>query len=222
MSSDAKKYTKLSQREHILVRPDTYVGSNEITTEELWIYQEDKNKIEKKLIKYNPALLKIFDEALVNASDAAVNDKTCDYIKVEYNKELGYISIENNGENSIPVEVHPDHKVLVPSMIFGELLTSSNYDDKEERTTGGRNGIGIKLANIFSTKFTIDIVDIKRKKKFHQEWLNNMETVGKAKVTDVTTKTIKPFIKVTFYPDFKRFGIDDLNNDHYELFLNFH
>jgi DNA topoisomerase-2 len=218
MSSDAKKYTKLSQREHILVRPDTYVGSNEITTEELWIYQEDKNKIEKKSIKYNPALLKIFDEALVNASDAAVNDKTCDYIKVEYNKELGYISIENNGENSIPVEVHPDHKVLVPSMIFGELLTSSNYDDKEERTTGGRNGIGIKLANIFSTKFTIDIVDIKRKKKFHQEWLNNMETVGKAKVTDVTTKTIKPFIKVTFYPDFKRFGIDDLNNDHYELF----
>ena len=218
MSSDAKKYTKLSQREHILVRPDTYVGSNEITTEELWIYQEDKNKIEKKLIKYNPALLKIFDEALVNASDAAVNDKTCDYIKVEYNKELGYISIENNGENSIPVEVHPDHKVLVPSMIFGELLTSSNYDDKEERTTGGRNGIGIKLANIFSTKFTIDIVDIKRKKKFHQEWLNNMETVGKAKVTDVTTKTIKPFIKVTFYPDFKRFGIEDLNNDHYELF----
>ena len=218
MSSDAKKYTKLSQREHILVRPDTYVGSNEITTEELWNYQEDKNKIEKKSIKYNPALLKIFDEALVNASDAAVNDKTCDYIKVEYNKELGYISIENNGENSIPVEVHPDHKVLVPSMIFGELLTSSNYDDKEERTTGGRNGIGIKLANIFSTKFTIDIVDIKRKKKFHQEWLNNMETVGKAKVTDVTTKTIKPFIKVTFYPDFKRFGIDDLNNDHYELF----
>lgn len=49
-------------------------------------------------------------------------------------------------------------------MIFGELLTSSNYDDKEERTTGGRNGIGIKLANIFSTKFTIDIVDIKRKR----------------------------------------------------------
>lgn len=45
-----------------------------------------------------------------------------------------------------------------------------------------------------------------------------METVGKAKVTDVTTKTIKPFIKVTFYPDFKRFGIEDLNNDHYELF----
>lgn len=46
-------------------------------------------------------------------------------------------------------------------MIFGELLTSSNYNDDEERTTGGRNGYGSKLANIFSTKFIIEIVDAK-------------------------------------------------------------
>jgi DNA topoisomerase II len=219
MSSDAKKYNKLSQRDHILLRPDTYVGSNEITTEDLWVYDEEQNKIIKKSIKYNPALLKIFDEALVNASDASVNDKTCDYIKVEYNKEEGYISVENNGDNGIPIEIHPDHKTLVPSMIFGELLTSSNYDDNEARTTGGRNGVGIKLASIFSTKFIVDIIDGKRKKKFHQEWSDNMGTIGKAKVTDVTAKTIKPFIKVTFYPDFKRFGIEDLNNDHYNLFF---
>ena len=126
MSNDTKKYGKLSQREHILLRPDTYVGSNELSSEELWVYNEEK--IEKKLIKYNPALLKIFDEALVNASDASVNDKTCNYIKVEYNKEEGYISVENNGNDGIPVEAHHEHKTLVPSMIFGELLTSSNFD----------------------------------------------------------------------------------------------
>ena len=51
-------------------------------------------------------------------------------------------------------------------MIFGELLTSSNYDDDEKRTTGGRNGYGSKLVNIFSTKFIVEIVDAKRKKKF--------------------------------------------------------
>jgi len=216
MSNDTKKYGKLSQREHILLRPDTYVGSNELSTEELWVYDEDK--IIKKLIKYNPALLKIFDEALVNASDASVNDKTCDYLKVEYNKEEGYISVENNGDNSIPVEAHHEHKTLVPSMIFGELLTSSNFDDDQERVTGGRNGIGIKLNNIFSSKFIVEIVDMKRKKKFYQEWTDNMEKAGNAKVTNVTAKTAKPYIKVTFYPDFKRFGIENLNNDHYELF----
>ena len=86
MSNDTKKYGKLSQREHILLRPDTYVGSNELSSEELWVFNEKEAKIVKKTIKYNPALLKIFDEALVNASDASVNDKTCDYIKIEYNK----------------------------------------------------------------------------------------------------------------------------------------
>lgn len=218
MSNDTKKYVKMSQREHILNRSDMYIGSIENTNEELWIYNDNNNKIEKKLIKYNPGLLKIFDEAIVNASDASVNDKTCDYIKVYYNKEEGYISIENNGE-SIPIEIHPEYNMLVASMIFGELLTSTNYDDNEERTGAGKNGVGIKLANILSKKFTVEIVDVKRKKKFIQEWSNNMETVGKAKVTDVTAKTIKPYIKVTFYPDFKRFGIDDdLNNDHYGLF----
>jgi DNA topoisomerase-2 len=218
MSNDTKKYGKLSQREHILLRPDTYVGSNELSSEELWVYDEKEEKIIKKLIKYNPALLKIFDEALVNASDASVNDKSCDNIKVEYNKEEGYISVENNGENGIPVEAHHEHKTLVPSMIFGELLTSSNFDDDQERTTGGRNGIGIKLNNIFSSKFVVEIVDMKRKKKFYQEWTNNMEKACKAKVTDITAKNAKPYIKVIFYPDFKRFGIENLNNDHYELF----
>ena len=216
MSNDTKKYGKLSQREHILLRPDTYVGSNELSTEELWVYDEEQEKIIKNTIKYNPALLKIFDEALVNASDASVNDKTCDYIKVEYNKEEGYISIENNGDNGIPVEAHHEHKTLVPSMIFGELLTSSNFDDEQERVTGGRNGIGIKLNNIFSSKFIVEIVDIKRKKKFYQEWTNNMEKANKAKVTDIIKN--KAYIKVIFYPDFKRFGIENLNNNHYELF----
>lgn len=218
MSNDTKKYGKLSQRDHILLRPDTYVGSNEISSEELWVYDESEERIVKKLIKYNPALLKIFDEALVNASDASVNDNTCDYIKVEYNKEEGYISVENNGDNGIPVEAHHEHKTLVPSMIFGELLTSSNFDDEQERITGGRNGIGIKLNNIFSLKFIVEIVDMKRKKKFYQEWSNNMETISKAIVTNITLKSSKPYIKVIFYPDFKRFGIEDLNNDHYELF----
>ena len=218
MSNDAKKYDKKSPREHVLLRPDTYVGDIESTTESMWIYNETNNLIEKKNIKFTPGLLKIFDEVLVNASDASKTDKTCDTIKIEYNKEEGYISVWNNGDSGIPVEIHPDHKTLVPSMIFGELLTSSNFNDDEKRTTGGRNGYGAKLANIFSTKFIVEIVDATRKKKYIQTWTNNMADVNKAKVTDATSKTLKSYIKVTFYPDFKRFQIENLDNDHYNLF----
>jgi len=42
---------------------------------------------------------------------------------------------------------------------LGQLLTSSNYDDDEQKVTGGRNGFGAKLANIFSTKFTVETGD---------------------------------------------------------------
>lgn len=216
MSKDTLKYDKKTPREHVLIRPDTYIGSVEITEEEHWIYNEETKFIDKKKIKFSPGFLKIFDEVLVNASDASQNDKTCDTIKVEYNKEEGFISVWNNGDVGIPVEMHPEHKMYVPSMIFGELLTGSNFDDTQERTTGGRNGLGSKLGNIFSTRFIVEVVDAKRKKKFVQEWSDNMLQVGKPVITDL--KNQKSSVKITFYPDFKRFGIKDLNNDHYNLF----
>ncbi len=35
-------------------------------------------------------------------------------------------------------------------------MTSSNYNDNKKKVTGGRNGFGAKLANIFSTEFTVE------------------------------------------------------------------
>jgi len=214
IKNDVSKYDKKTPREHVLIRPDTYIGDIEPTTEEMWIFKNDK--ISKEKITYTPGFLKIFDELIVNARDASVNDESCDTIKVEYNSEEGYISVYNNGDKGIPVDEHPEHKMLVPTMIFGELLTSSNYDDDEKRTTGGRNGYGSKLCNIFSTSFTVEVVDAKRKKKFVQTWKNNMAERNEAKITE--NKTSKSYVKVTCYPDFTRFNMKDLNNDHLNLF----
>ena len=214
MSSKAKQYEKKTPREHVLLRPDTYIGDIEKTTEDMWIWKNEK--LIKKKISYVPGFLKTFDELIVNARDASVTDKTCNTIKIEYNVEEGFISVWNNGEG-IPVEEHPEHKTLVPSMIFGELLTSSNYDDSKKRTTGGRNGYGAKLANIFSTKFIVEVGDSKNNKKFIQSWEDNMSTVNKAKVTKYSAKT--SYVKVTYYPDFEKLNVKKaLDNDHLHLF----
>ena len=215
-TSDVENYSKISPREHILLRPDTYIGDIESTIENMWVYILPENQIIEKNVTYTPGLFKCLDELLVNARDASVNDQTCNLIKIYYNIEEGFISIYNNGDNGIPVDIHPVHQTLIPTMIFGELLTSSNYNDDDDRTTGGRNGYGAKLANIFSTKFIVEVDDAKRSKRFKQIWYNNMETFDEPIITKLPAK-IKSSVKITFYPDFKRFKIDNLDNDHYNI-----
>lgn len=135
-------YKKMSQHDHILALPDTYIGSIEADTKKMWIYDEDNNLMVKKDIIYTPGLYKIFDEVLVNARDHTVRDKSCKTIKVNIDKETGEITVFNDG-NGIPVAIHKEHKVYVPELIFGNLLTSSNYDVKG-KTVGGKNGLGSK------------------------------------------------------------------------------
>ncbi|CAL5352781.1 unnamed protein product [Camellia sinensis] len=88
-------------------------------------------------------------------------------VKVTIDVEQNCISVYNNGDG-VPVEIHQEEGVYVPEMIFGHLLTSSNYDDLTKKTTGGRNGYGAKLTNIFSTEFVIETADGKRQKKYKQ------------------------------------------------------
>lgn len=47
-------------------------------------------------------------------------------------QESNMIRVWNNGDG-IPVEVHKEEGVYVPELIFGHLLTSSNYDDQEKK-----------------------------------------------------------------------------------------
>ncbi len=211
--SKASDYDKMTPIEHILARPDTYIGSTKQTTQVMDVIYE--GIIQPKIIKYTPGFLKIFDEILINARDASENDSTCNIINIWYNKEEGYIRVFNNGDKGIPVEEHPTHKTLVPSMIFGELLTSSNYDDSQKRTTGGRNGVGSKCASIYSTSFTVEIGDASRGKKFIQEWTNNMQNTAGPKVTKYSKKS---YVDIKFYPDLKRFGLEQLDDDHMMLF----
>lgn len=96
-------------------------------------------------------------------------------------------------------------------MIFGNLLTSSNYDDDQQKITGGRNGYGAKLCNVFSTEFTLETVDSRQKKKYKQTWTDNMSKMHKAKITDI--KNQDDYTKVTYHADFKKFGMSGIDDD---------
>ena len=95
-------------------------------------------------------------------------------------------------------------------MIFGHLLTGSNYDDNEKKVVGGRNGYGAKLTNIFSKKFTIEAASQKEKKKFKMTWRNNMSSKSSPEISEFDKSD---FTNVTFEPDLEKFGMDSLDND---------
>ena len=170
-----EKVQKLSHIDHILKRPDSYVGSTSKCVETLWVL--DDGKFTQSITSYSPALLKIFDEILVNAIDrnSLYPDKV-KFIKVDINQETGVISIENNGPlGGISVEKHETEDVWNPELTFGHLLTSTNYDDSDERIVGGRNGYGSKLANIYSQLFQVDICDSENNRKYSQRWSGKYE-----------------------------------------------
>ncbi len=88
-------------------------------------------------------------------------------IRINIDKITNTIKVFNNGRG-IPVVMHKEEKMMVPTMIFGHLLTSSNYNDDQKKVTGGRNGYGAKLCNIFSKKFILETSTKETKKSFKQ------------------------------------------------------
>lgn len=154
-------YQKLTQVEHILKRPDTYIGSTELSEDTMMPVVDSNGTFTYRSINYVPGLYKIFDEILgknssssvknlsipllfvefprltgvvVNAADNRQRDASMDVLKVVIDREENMISVYNTGAG-IPVEMHQEQKLYVPQLVFGELLAGSNFDDDEEKVT---------------------------------------------------------------------------------------
>ena len=206
-----EQFKKKSLHQHILDLPDSYIGPVQSDLINTYVYDQNENRIVKKDVYIVLGLYKIYDEILVNSADNTIRDpKKCNKIGVNIDKESGEIQIFNNG-TSIPIEMHKDENMYVPEMIFGTLLTSGNYDQKG-KTVGGKNGFGAKLANIYSDFFDIEIVDSTRNKKYFQRFRNNMFEKEEPIITNID-KNIESYTKITFLPDYKRFGLKNLTDD---------
>jgi len=147
-----------TDKQHILDNPDTYIGSVENIDANMWIMNEENDKIIEKNISYIP----------------------------------------------IDVAQHPEHKLWIPEMIFGHLRTSTNYaEDKKEKIVGGKNGFGFKLVLIWSSWGQVETVDHVRGLKYTQEFKNNLNEICPPVITKCKNK---PYTKVSFRPDYTRFG----------------
>lgn len=207
-SSISKKYVKLTDIEQVLHRPAMWIGSVDNVLEDTYLYENDQ--IIKKEVEYNAGIIKLFDEILMNAFDETIRDVKYKTTSIKVSIEGNEISVTNNGPG-IPIINHDIHKTLIPEMLFGELRTSSNYDDTEsKRYTAGTNGVGASLVNIFSKEFSIEIIDEINKKMLKSTWKNNMSEKTSSKITPCKKKGC---VTVKFLIDFDRFKLSGLTED---------
>ena len=209
VSKISKRYKKMGQIEHCHERPDMYVGNTKPERMDMYVPDLKTFKFKQEVFTFSPAVGKIVDEVMVNAFDNIhrKGSRTRN-IKISYDMESGKVTVLNDGA-TVPVVEHNEHKMFIPTMVFGHILTGENYDDKKQRLGGGRNGWGAKLTNIFSSEFHVRCVDSKNGFELNQTWTDNMG--------NTTGSTVKPthlkndLTEVSFVPDWPRFKMDKMN-----------
>ena len=218
-----KKYQKKTDKEHVLDNPDTYIGSIEQISSNMYIYDEVNKKIVEKNIEFIPGLYKLFDEAIVNCRDHALRMEQLIASTSQATNEVNYpvtnisitiaddgiITLTNDG-NGIDVSIHSEYGIWIPELIFAHMRTSTNYDKTEKKVVGGKNGFGFKLVLIWSSWGKIETVDAKTGQKYVQEFKNNLNIIEKPTITKCKNK---PYTSVSFKPDFKRLGLKEGNFD---------
>lgn len=215
------KYRKLDPISHILLRPDMYVGTVESKENDVLVYKKEREEIVKEEnVMYNDGIVRCFTEAISNAIDnffRSVEGPTpMTRLEVKFDEETQMIEMINDG-NHIPVRVDEEHGLYIPEMVFGYLLSSSNYNDNENRISSGRNGLGIKLLNVFSEKFEIECYDKDLDILYKQEWNQNMK-LKKEPILERGKKYNYGYTKIKWLLDFSKFKLSVLEEgDRYSV-----
>lgn len=211
-------YEKMDPITHIHKRPDMYLGTLEPKTHDPeWVFDGEKMRLLKEP-KYSDGLWRIFLEPVSNVVDNVWRSRQanveCKKIKVDIDPETSEITIWNDGR-FIPIEINEQTKMYNPELIFGNLLTSSNYNDEEERLSSGRNGLGVKLTNVFSISFHIECGDPEKGVVYTQTWKNHMRDVNKPKIKK---KQNTGYTCVRFIPDLSLFHMEKFDETVMGLF----
>ncbi len=214
-NSKPSEYQKLEEIDHILKRPDMYMGENKIKTKQMFVYDIDTDTVSQQSVTFSTGLLKICDEVAMNAIDNLQRRPVLKNIDVTITDST--ITIRNDGK-SIPIELFDGTNVYIPEVLFTQPRSGSNFNDKEERTVGGRNGIGCKITSIFSSRFIINIVD--KNKHYEQIITNNVKNISPPTISKVKSPN---YVSISFSPDLSRFQLSSITDDMKKLiYKRFH
>lgn len=194
---DNRDIKALSTVEHILQRPNTYLGSTKKAEYEEWIF-DDEDNLKFTKVSYVEGLKKCITEIIDNSVDEYIKTEGAysNKINIEITKDT--FTCEDNGRGiKVAKTAEGD---WMPVLALCRPMSGSNFEDGG-RDSIGTNGLGAKIASVFSKSFDAVTCDGKGKLKIVSK--NNLSEI---KVTELTP-TAKTGTKVIYKPDFERFGV---------------
>lgn len=207
------KIKKLTLKQQILSKSEMYIGYKKQIENTLWVVKTNKKNedfFEKENVKYSPGLLKIFDEIITNSQDAFLRTKKVTFIEIKIDLEKNNIIVMNDGVG-IEISLFENTNIYIPTVIFGEFLSSGNYNEEEDRKTAGNFGYGAKLTNLFSLYFSVETFNKDKSLYFKQKWYNNMDSSSEPIIKKKKGKI--EYTKISFIPDLEKFYTKNLNED---------
>lgn len=192
----------LSDREHIVLRPEMYIGSINFEDQEDFNFDNDHIKYEN--FKIIPGLCKIINEVIDNSIDEAIktNFKYGNEISIIIDKDK--VQVQDNGRG---IPVVKQGEFYQPYLCWGRAKAGSNFNEDDNHIQIGKFGVGSYCSNVWSEKFVGETDD--GKNYYKVTFKNNAETF-----TESISKSKSQGTTVTFYPDLKRFNITEIDENH--------
>ncbi len=205
-------YDQLTDIEHVLKRPDMYVGSYALQDRDdtLAIQDEQGNtRLQYCHFQVSDAVERLFLEVLTNASDNVIRSRQQGLTEqevggIDVTMTLDTITVRNYGI-PITLDIHPKFNMRLPKIIFTLLRSGSNYGDNV--SGAGKYGLGAKLTAVHSTTFTVTVASGYQKKFYKQSWHNNLSYEDPEVFQDYSGPS---YVEVQYTLDFQKLGYQSL------------
>ena len=209
---EKREFKVLTDVEHVLLRPNMYIGGVNLAAKEQWIYDRATSKFKFGTVSYVPALVKCASELIDNAIDVAIDTNFEKATKIQVNVDDKSIEVIDNGIG-IPCEPpknNPGEKRTCAEIAWTTLKSGTSFG--ENRNKIGTNGVGSSCVNVFSKLFIGESDDGRR-----SQTITCRNNLSEVKAGRVCKSSGKPGVRVYCEPDLERFGLEKIDDVHRDL-----
>lgn len=180
----AEEIKVLSDREHVRLRTQIYLGNTKKTSYAVPLFINDE--FEVKELEFIPAVYKAVGEIIDNSIDEFAHiDIPNKTLSIEANPVLGTYTVTDNGRG-VPIDMHSTGK-YTPEVAFGSLRSGRNFGEGKESGVIGQNGVGSACTNYCSVEFSLDIH--RDGKRYRQTFSDGANEISKPSIRAGSDKT---------------------------------